>query len=165
MLIPLFIMIVLHDYFLFPFHLVHSFFSFFRKMQISPAVCWADSLKDVKEKIFAFNCSTFFKIYIALFQPTHAIIMKAWVMPLERAITWQSCTERCVTTNSLRDGIVLWELQEQKCQQRVWQHSDVVQPFQAGWLAFVLQWKMVKFKGRSALVINLLVANIQQRFL
>ena len=49
------------DYFLFPFpfHLMHSFF--FRKMQISSAVCWADSLKDVKEKIFAFDCSTFFK--------------------------------------------------------------------------------------------------------
>ena len=30
-------------------------------MQISSAVCWADSLKDVKEKIFAFDCSTFFK--------------------------------------------------------------------------------------------------------
>ena len=43
--------------------------------------------KDVKEKIFAFDCSTFFKIYIALFQPTHAIIIKAWVMPLERAVT------------------------------------------------------------------------------
>ena len=164
MLIPLFIMIVLHDYFLIPFHLMHSFFSFFRKMQISSAVCWADSLKDVKEKIFAFDCSTFFKIYIALFQPTHAIIIKAWVMPLERAVTKHPCTKRWVT-NSLRNGIVLWELQELKCQQRVCQHSDVAQSFQAGWMVLILQWKMVKFKGRSALVINLLVADSQQRFL
>ena len=37
-----------------------------------------------------------------------------------------------VTTNSLRDGIVLWELQRQECQQRVCQHTDVVQTCQAG---------------------------------
>ena len=81
-------MIVLHNYFLFPFHLLHSFFSFFfRKMQMPSAVCWADSLKDVKEKIFTFDCSTFFEIYIELFQPTHVIIIKVWVMPLERAVT------------------------------------------------------------------------------
>ena len=70
-----------------------------------------------------------------------------------------------MTTDSVRDGIVLWELQEQKCQQRVCQHTDVVQTGQAGWLALILQWKMVKFKGRSALVIDLLVANSQMIFL
>ena len=38
----------------------------------------------------------------------------------------------CVTMNSLWDGIVWWELQEQKCQQRVCQHTDVVQAGLAG---------------------------------
>ena len=66
---------------------------------------------------------------------------------------------------SLRDGIVLWEVQEQKCQQPVWKHTDVVQTGQAGWWLLVFQWKMVKFPGRSALVIALLVANTQKRFL
>ena len=37
-----------------------------------------------------------------------------------------------VTTNSLGDGIVLWELQEQECQQCVCQPTDVVQTCQAG---------------------------------
>ena len=64
-----------------------------------------------------------------------------------------------VTSNSLRDGIVLGELQEQKCQQHVCQHSDVVQSTQAGWMVLILQWKMVKFKGGSALVIVPPVAN------
>ena len=145
------------DYFLFPFpfHLMHSFF--FRKMQISSPVCWADSLKDVKEKIFAFDCSTFFKNLYWTFQPTHAIIIKAWVMPVERAVTKHPSTKRCVTTNSLRNGIALWELQELKCQQHVCQHSDVVQTGQAGWMVFILQWKMVKWTGRSALVIVILI--------
>ena len=67
--------------------------------------------------------------------------------------------KRYVTPTSLGDGIVLWELQEQKCQQCVYQHTDVVQPGQVGWMVFILRWKMVKFKGRSALVIALLVAN------
>ena len=62
-------------------------------------------------------------------------------------------------TNSVRDGIVLWELQEQKCQQHVCRNTDVVQPGQAGWMVLIPHWKMVKFLGRSALVIALLVAN------
>ena len=70
-----------------------------------------------------------------------------------------------MTTHSPRDGIVLWELQEQKCPQHVCQHSDVVQTGQVGWMVFILQWKMVKFSGRSALVIALLVANTQHIFL
>ena len=65
-----------------------------------------------------------------------------------------------VTTNSLWDGIVLWELQEQKCQQRVCQPTDVVQTGQAGWMVLILQWKMMKFLGRSALAIVLQVANL-----
>ena len=69
-----------------------------------------------------------------------------------------------VTTHSLRDGIVLWELQEQKCQQRVCQPSDVVQTGQAGWLVLILQWKMVKFLGWSALAIVVQVANLQSKF-
>ena len=72
-----------------------------------------------------------------------------------------------MTTNSLRDGIVLWGLLEQKCQQRVCQHTDVVPTGQGGWMMLILQWKMVKMvkiKGRSALVIVLPVANIKSQF-
>ena len=86
-------------------------------------------------------------------------------MPQGKAVTLQrKMVNRCVTTNSLKDGIVLWELQEQKCQQRVCQHSDVVQTGQAGWIKLILQWKMVKFPGRSALAIVLQVANLQSPF-
>ena len=59
----------------------------------------------------------------------------------------------------LWDGIVLREMQGQKCQQRVCQHTDVVQTGQAGWMVLILQWKMVRSKERSALVIVLQVAN------
>ena len=71
-----------------------------------------------------------------------------------------------MTTNFLRDGIVLWDMQEQECQQSVCQHSDVVQNGQAGWLMPTLQWKMVKFIRWSALAIALLpeVANIKSEF-
>ena len=88
---------------------------------------------------------------------------------------WQRLTEKAITlhhylvllcvTVSLRDGIVLWELQEQKCQQRVSQHTDVVQTGQAGWMVFILQWEMVKFPGKSALVIVKPVANTKKIFL
>ena len=86
-------------------------------------------------------------------------------MPVEIKVTKHLKIQICVTTNSLRDGIVLWELQEQKCQQRVCQHTDVVQAGQAGWMVLILQWKMVKFPEKSALVIALLVAKAQRRFL
>ena len=87
-------------------------------------------------------------------------------MPIERAVTLHRYMDHlCVTAYSLRDGIVLWELQEQKCQQHVCQHSDVVQTGQAGWMVLILQWKMVKLSGGSALVIALLVANAQNIFL
>ena len=59
----------------------------------------------------------------------------------------------------------MWELQEQKCQQRVYQHSDEVQTGQGDWMVLILQWKMVKFSERSTLVIVPPVANTQQRFL
>ena len=85
-------------------------------------------------------------------------------MPTEKAVTLHRMVQSYVTTHSLRDGIVLWELQEQKCQQRVCQPSDVVQTGQAGWLVLILQWKMVKFPGRSALAIVLQVANTQSKF-
>ena len=65
----------------------------------------------------------------------------------------------CVTNNSLGNGIVLWELQEQKCQQRVCQQTDVVQSGQDGWILLILQWKMVEFLDMSALAITLMVAN------
>ena len=87
---------------------------------------------------------------------------------------WQRLTEKAITlhpnlvllcvTVSLRDGIVLWELQEQKCQQRVSQHTDVVQTGQAGWMVFILQWEMVKFPGKSALVIVSTVAKATKLF-
>ena len=82
-------------------------------------------------------------------------------MPIERAVTLHRLKNHfCVTTHSPRDGIVLWELQEQKCPQQ----SDVVQNGQAGWMVLILQWKMVKYAGRSALAIALLVANTQRIF-
>ena len=86
-------------------------------------------------------------------------------MPIERAVTLHHMDNRCVTPYSPRDGIVLWELQEQKCQQHVCHPTDVVQTGQAGWMVLNLQWKRVKFSGRSALVIALLVANSVPRLL
>ena len=87
-------------------------------------------------------------------------------MPIERAVTLHRYMDhRFVNTYSQRDGIVLWELQEQKCQQRVCQHTDVVQTGQAGWMVLILQWEMAKLKGRSALVIALLVAKTKKKFL
>ena len=68
-----------------------------------------------------------------------------------------------MTVDSLRDGIVLWGLLEQKCQQRVCQHTAVVETGQVGWMILILQCKMVKLKGWSALVIVLPVANIQSQ--
>ena len=114
--------------------------------------------------MFTFDSLTFFKFLLNLFQPTHVIIIKAWMMPVERAVTKHPGTKRGVTSNSLRDGIVLRELQGPKCQQRVCQHTDVVQTGQAGWMVLILRWKMVKLKRWSALVIALLVANTQQIF-
>ena len=85
---------------------------------------------------------------------------------MERAVTLHRYLDHlCLTAYSLRDGIVLWELQEQKCQQDVCQLTDVVQTGQAGWKVLILQWEMVKFKGGSALVIALLVAETQKVFL
>ena len=80
--------------------------------------------------------------------------------PIERAVTLhRTLALRFVTAHFSRGGIVLWEMQEQKCQQRVCQRTDVVQTGQAGCMALILPWKMVKFFGRSALVIEMLVAN------
>ena len=69
-----------------------------------------------------------------------------------------------MTANSLRDGIVLWGLLERKCQQRVCQHTDVVETGQVGWMILILQWKMIKLTGWSALVIVLPIANMQSQF-
>ena len=86
-------------------------------------------------------------------------------MLLERAVTLhRHMKHRCVTTYSPRDGIVLWEMQEQKCQQHVCHHTDVVHSSQAGWMVLILQWKMVKFEGKFALVIVTKVANTMQLF-
>ena len=45
------------------------------------------------------------------------------------------------------------------------QHIDVIQTVQAGWMVLILQWKMMRFSKRSALVTVLPVVNTQQRFL
>ena len=82
----------------------------------------------------------------------------------EKAVTSHRKVQSYVTTHSLRDGIVLWELQEQKCQQRVCQPTDVVQSGQAGWMVLILQWMMMKFQERSAIVIVAPFANIQAQF-
>ena len=78
--------------------------------------------------------------------------------PIERAVTKHPAIQIPATENSLRDGIVLWELQERKCQQRVCQHSDVVHTCQVGWKVLILQWKMVKFTGRYASVVIMYTA-------
>lgn len=62
-----------------------------------------------------------------------------------------------MTVHSLKDGIVLWELLEQKCQQQVCQTTDVVQSTLAGWMVPILQWKMVKLPKRSALVTEVVI--------
>ena len=51
-------------------------------------------------------------------------------MPVGRVVIYTA--DFCVTNISLRNGIVLWELQEQECQQHVCQHSAVVLTGQAG---------------------------------
>ena len=71
---------------------------------------------------------------------------------------------RIPRANSLGDSIVWRELPEQKYQKCVCHHTDVVQTGQVGWMMLILQWKMVKLKGRSALVIVLTVANMQSEF-
>ena len=76
----------------------------------------------------------------------------------EKSITKHNTVINLCVTVSLRDGIVLWELQGQKCQQRVCQHTNVVQTGQVGWMVLILQWKMVRSKERSALVIVFQVA-------
>ena len=86
-------------------------------------------------------------------------------MPIERLVTQHLLDQSCVTTNSLLNGIVLWELREQECQQYVWNHITVVQAGQAGWMVLILQWKMAKYPGRSALVLILLVAKTQGAFM
>ena len=54
-------------------------------------------------------------------------------MPIERAVTLHQFMDHlCVTTYSPRDGIVVWELQEQKCQQSMCQLAVVMQTSQAG---------------------------------
>ena len=77
---------------------------------------------------------------------------KTWVIFKEKAVTQLPCIKIRVTRDSM-GGIVLWELQEQKCQQRVWQKKNVVQSTLAGWKVLILLWNMARFSGRSALVI------------
>ena len=93
-----------------------------------------------------------------------AMNTKIWVVVKEKAVTILPIMEGGVIKDPM-DGIVLREQQERKCQQHVCQHTGVVQPTLAGWMVPILQWKMVKFSGRSALVIILWVANTIPKFL
>ena len=96
------------------------------------------------------------------FQPTVVITTQFWTRLTERLVTLHPTEMSCVTTYYLGDGIVLRELQDQKCQQRVCQHTNVVQTGQVGWMVLILQWKMVKFQERSALVIVIQGAKARQ---
>ena len=87
-----------------------------------------------------------------------------WQSLREKVTTKQPLKIIFVTVSSLRDGIVFWEVLEQKCQQRVYHHSDVVQHGQVGWMVLILQWKMAKSKERSALVIVKQVAQAKKIF-
>ena len=98
------------------------------------------------------------------FQPTVVITIQSWTTVTERVVTSHPREVKCVATCYLRDGIVLWELQGQKCQQRVCQHSDVVQTGQVGWMVLILQRKMVMFACMSAVAIVPPVANIECKF-
>ena len=91
-----------------------------------------------------------------------------WQRLTEKAITLHpNMVLLCVTINSIRGGIVLWEMLEQKCQQRVWRHTSVVQTSQAGWkmASSIRWWEMVLFPGKSALVIVLLVAKTGKKLM
>ena len=55
-------------------------------------------------------------------------------MPIERKVTQHLTVQSCVTVLSLRDGIVWWELQEQKCQQHVCQQKRCGTDW-SGWLS------------------------------
>ena len=78
------------------------------------------------------------------FQPTVVITTQFWTTVTERAVTVHPREVNSVTASYLRDGIVLREMLEQKCQQSVCQHSDVVQTGQVGWKVLILHWMMVK---------------------
>ena len=53
-------------------------------------------------------------------------------MLTERALTTHPTVEKNVTTIYSGTGIVLWEMQEQKCQPSAYRVIDVVQSIQAG---------------------------------
>ena len=97
------------------------------------------------------------------FQPTVVITTQFWTTVTERAVTIHPWEGNCVTTSYLRDGIVLRELQGQKCLQRLCQHTDVVQTGQVGWMDLNQQWQMVKYIGRSASPNVLTLASIQNK--
>ena len=73
------------------------------------------------------------KLSLFFLEPILAIITQTWVKPIATGNTKpRKLDQCCVTANSLRDGIVLWEEQEQKCLHLVCQHTDVAQTGQAG---------------------------------
>ena len=60
---------------------------------------------------YMYFCNCYFTL-----QTIFAIVIKTWVKSIETEFTKHRYLDQCcVTSNSLRDGIVLWELQEQKC--------------------------------------------------
>ena len=118
----------------------------------------------IKVKLKSCDYHFLFELLLT-FQPTVVITTQFWTTVTERILTLHpSMVKFCVITSYLRDGIVFWELQGQKCQQHVCQHSDVVQTGQVGWMVLILRWKMVKFAGLSAVAIVPPVANIEYKF-
>ena len=117
----------------------------------------------INVKLKPCNYHFFFELQLT-FQPTVVITTQFWATVTERIVTRRPREVECVTTCYLRDGIVLRELQGQKCQQSVCQHTDVVQIGQVGWMVLILQWRMVKFAEMSAVAIVLPVANIKSKF-
>ena len=64
------------------------------------------------------------------------MITETWAMLTERALTTHPTVEKNVTTNPhpkySGNGIVSWEMQEQKCQHSAYRILDVVHSYQAG---------------------------------
>ena len=77
----------------------------------------------IKVKLKSCDYHFLFELQLT-FQPTVVITTQFWTTVTERILTIHPpMVKFCVITCYLRDGIVLWELQGQKCQQRVCQHT------------------------------------------
>ena len=98
----------------------------------------------IKVKLKPCDYHSLFELQLT-FQPTDVLTTQLWAKLTERVLTLHPTEPTVsVTTRYLWDGIVLRELQGQKCQLRQWEGSAVMQSSQAGWMALNLQWRMVK---------------------